>query len=69
VTFEQAWKNRVEADFDGIPVTFISREDLIASKSRLGRPQDLIDVELLSHGEPSLRTSGSEEGSWKSAAR
>jgi predicted nucleotidyltransferase len=51
LTFDQAWKNRVEADFDGIPVSFISREDLITSKSALGRPQDLIDVELLSQGE------------------
>jgi len=48
LTFDQAWKHRVEADFDGIPVMFISREDLIASKLAAGRPQDMIDVTMLS---------------------
>ena len=47
--FEKAWQNRVEVDFDGLIVKFISREDLIASKKASGRPQDLIDAELLSH--------------------
>ena len=47
--FEKAWQHRVEVDFDGLIVKFISREDLIASKKASGRPQDLIDAELLSH--------------------
>jgi hypothetical protein len=46
--FEQAWKDRVEIDFDGLRVMFISREDLIASKLASGRPQDLIDAKSLS---------------------
>jgi predicted nucleotidyltransferase len=45
--FEKAWQNRVEVNFDGLTVKFISREDLIASKKASGRPQDLIDVDLL----------------------
>jgi len=45
--FEQAWKNRIEVDFDGLIVKFISREDLIASKKASARPQDLIDAESL----------------------
>jgi len=49
LSFDQAWKHRVKASFDQIPVMFISREDLIASKLASGRPQDLIDVALLSH--------------------
>jgi hypothetical protein len=49
--FEQAWKNRNEVDFDGLIVHFISRQDLIVSKKASGRPQDLIDVDLLSQAQ------------------
>jgi predicted nucleotidyltransferase len=48
VEFEKAWQHRVEVDFDGLLVKFISRADLIAAKKASGRPQDLIDVDLLS---------------------
>lgn len=46
--FEPAWDRRVEVDFDGLRVTFISREDLITAKLASGRAQDLIDAEALS---------------------
>lgn len=46
--FESAWQRRIEADFDGLPVLFISRSDLITAKLASGRPQDLIDVDVLS---------------------
>ena len=46
--FESAWKRRVEVDFDGLIIPFISKGDLIASKRASGRPQDLIDADLLS---------------------
>jgi hypothetical protein len=45
--FEEAWRRKVASDFDGIEAQFISRDDLIALKRALGRPQDLLDVELL----------------------
>ncbi len=48
LTFDKAWENRVEVDFNGLVVPFISREDLIAAKRASGRPQDLIDANLLS---------------------
>lgn len=48
LTFEEAWRNRVEVDFEGIPVMFISKQDLITIKLATGRPQDLIDVKKLS---------------------
>ncbi len=48
VEFETAWQGRIEVDFDGLSVKFISREDLIAAKKASGRPQDLIDADLLS---------------------
>ena len=48
VSFEQVWRNRVEADVNGLlAAPFISRDDLIANKLRGGRAQDLADVEQL----------------------
>jgi predicted nucleotidyltransferase len=47
INFEQAWQDRVDVDFDGLMVRFISRKDLIAAKRASGRPQDLIDADLL----------------------
>jgi hypothetical protein len=48
VKFEYAWQRRVEVDFDGLVVKFISREDLITAKKASDRPQDRIDADLLS---------------------
>ena len=45
--FAEAWPRRMEVDFDGLLVPFIARQDLIAAKRAAGRPQDLLDVELL----------------------
>ena len=36
IGFEEAWARRLEIDFDGLPVPFISREDLITAKRALG---------------------------------
>lgn len=33
--------------FDGVPASFISRDDLIAAKTAAGRPQDLLDVDSM----------------------
>ncbi len=49
--FEEAWTRRVEVDFDGIQISFISKPDLITAKLSSGRPQDLIDVQILSQTE------------------
>ncbi len=48
VEFEECWKRRSEVDFDGLKVRFISKQDLILAKRASGRPQDLIDADLLS---------------------
>ncbi len=45
VEFVDAWPNRQEGDFDGIPANFISADDLITNKSISARPQDTIDIE------------------------
>ena len=47
VDFAEAWPRRVDVTIDGIVVPFISKVDLIASKRAAGRPQDLIDADLL----------------------
>ena len=44
VEFEQAWSNRQQGDFDGVPTHFIGLEDLIINKTVSGRPQDVIDI-------------------------
>ena len=48
ITFDEAWKNRVEANIEGeIRVAVISRDDLIRNKLASGREQDLLDVKKL----------------------
>jgi hypothetical protein len=46
--FDEAWSRRVEVDFDGLTIYFVSRQDLITSKLASGRPQDLVDADILS---------------------
>ena len=48
VQFSEAWERRETVWFDDLPVFFISRQDLITAKRSSGRPQDLIDADLLS---------------------
>jgi hypothetical protein len=47
VSWEKANSGRVKGAFDETIVYFISREDLIANKSALGRKKDLADIEAL----------------------
>jgi hypothetical protein len=47
LNFEDAWGRREMVDFDGVMVPFISKQDLITSKIATGRPQDLLDAQLL----------------------
>jgi hypothetical protein len=45
--FEEAWERRVDDVYGGQKVAYLSREDLIRNKEAVGRPQDLVDVQLL----------------------
>ncbi len=45
--FEECWSRRLEVDFDGLKVNFISKQDLIVAKRASGRPQDLLDADSL----------------------
>ncbi len=45
--FDQVWRNRVETEFGGLQIPFISKSDLIQNKLQIGRLRDLADVEEL----------------------
>ena len=47
VTFDSAWKKKVEGKYGDIPCFFISKEDLILNKQKAARPQDITDVKKL----------------------
>ena len=46
VEFTDAWKKRVAGTFFGVPVHFISLDDLTTNKQALGRSSDLKDLKL-----------------------
>jgi hypothetical protein len=50
-SFSACFSRRVSASWDGVSVSIIGKDDLIAIKRACGRPQDLLDVEVLA--EPS----------------
>jgi hypothetical protein len=47
VAFAECWENRVVLDVGGVEAGFISLPDLIANKRAAGRPQDLVDADVL----------------------
>jgi predicted nucleotidyltransferase len=47
VEFEDAFSRRAVTEWDGITVSVIGIDDLIANKREAARPQDLLDVVLL----------------------
>lgn len=47
VDFEEAWPDRVSADYGDQPVNVISRKHFIQNKTAAGRPQDVADVDAL----------------------
>ena len=44
VQFPDAWRKRVASTFFGVPVHFISWDDLVTNKQALGRSSDLKDL-------------------------
>ena len=44
VEFSDAWQKKVAGSFFGVPVNFISRDDLLTNKRALGRDSDLTDL-------------------------
>jgi len=47
VRFEDAWPQRADIEIDGLQVHVIGRAHLILNKRTVGRPQDLLDADLL----------------------
>lgn len=47
MSFDQVWRNHVEALVKGLAIPFISKADLIENKRQTGRLRDLADVEEL----------------------
>jgi len=47
VEFEDAWSRRVPGTLDELPVSILSRADLISNKRATARPQDLADAAAL----------------------
>lgn len=48
ITFDAAWKNRIEGLVDGqVRAAVISRDDLIRNKLAAGREQDILDAKML----------------------
>jgi hypothetical protein len=53
VTFDEAWKNRIEGHIDDeIRTSVISRQDLIRNKLACGREQDILDAKTLRAASP-----------------
>jgi hypothetical protein len=53
VQFDTAWAERVETQYGDQTIQVIGRAELVANKLASGRPQDLLDVELLQrHSKP-----------------
>ncbi len=50
VEFDEAWENRFESTYGGVPIPVIGKAELIRAKRASGRPQDLLDVERLESG-------------------
>lgn len=47
VQFGQCYKNRIEAELDGVPVSFINLDHLKENKRASGRNKDLADLDEL----------------------
>lgn len=45
--FDPAWERRETVAIEGLGVPFLTRADLLVNKRALGRPQDLLDAEML----------------------
>jgi hypothetical protein len=48
---ERAWQTRISTDWEGHPVTVVSRSGLIELKRLRGSPQDIADIALLEERE------------------
>ncbi len=52
VTFEEAWKHRIESAYGDQKVMVIGLTELIRDKEATGRPQDALDAKTLRKMKP-----------------
>jgi len=52
VEFDDAWRERLIAQIEGLPVPILGRQHLLANKRAVGRPRDLADVAMLEAEQP-----------------
>lgn len=55
VRFEDAWRDRTQASYAGVDFSIIGIDALMENKRALGRPKDLVDLELLRRHHPRRR--------------
>ena len=56
-TFENAWRDRIRVDLEGVTVDVLGREALVMNKRATGRRKDLTDLEALGELPPNGRSS------------
>ena len=49
IKFENAWKNRKRTRYGGVPINILGIKELIYSKKKIKREQDVLDVKKLSN--------------------
>lgn len=47
VSFDDAWRDRMVVNIDGLRIPIIGPAHLVLNKRTVGRPQDLLDADLL----------------------
>jgi hypothetical protein len=55
VRWDEAWRNQVASDLEGVETSIISKSDLIKAKQAAGRSRDLADVHTLTTPVPGRR--------------
>ncbi len=58
VSFDDAWLGKVAGDFDGVPVQYVGRAELLRNKRAAGRPKDSIEIHRPAHPRIFLRLLG-----------
>ena len=56
VTFTPAWRRRVRASFDDVPIAVLGRQDFLTNKRATGRLKDLADAERLERSGSGVRS-------------
>jgi len=53
---QKAWTNRSRTTYDKVPVNIIGKQELLTAKRAAGRPQDRLDIAMLTKKTPSRKS-------------